>query len=158
MTSQPIKEYDSVGGSFMNDSYRQLTKIVRNMKIERMPLSGELNDNETEILRYIIKHPKCIALHIAEYMNVDKALITRRIKNLKFLGFIEEEVNEEDKRKKNLIPTKKALDYKYENQNYEHLYYQKLFQTITEEEKEVFLEILNKLYLESKRLRKERKK
>lgn len=65
-----------------------LTKIVRNMKIEKAKNETELNDNEAEALRIIIKHPGYISNDIANDLNVDKGLVTRILQKLLKLDLI----------------------------------------------------------------------
>lgn len=138
----------------MNDNYRMLTKIVRNMKLEKAKEQDELNDNENEALRYIIKHPGCISNDVADYLNVDKGLVARIVQKLMKMELIVL-VSGEDKRKKHLTPTDKALAYKDRNQSFEIKYYRQLFVGIPLEEQEVFFKTLRKVYLESKKIRKQ---
>ena len=138
----------------MNDQYRMLTKIVRNMNLKKNSLGRELNYNEEEALRFISKHDGCIANEVADYLNVDKALVTRIIKKLEEKNYIVCLVLE-DKRKKHLKITEKGLNYKWNNQTFERDYYKSLFETIDPKEQEVFFMTLEKLYLVSKQKRKQ---
>lgn len=137
----------------MYNKYRMLTKIVRNMKIEKAKDGSNLNDNESEALRFIIKHPGCIAGEVKEYLNVDKALITRIVRELAEAKLIEIQTGE-DKRKKHLYPLPQALEEKSKLQSFEAEYYQRLFTGIPPQEQEAFFATLSKVYAESKRIRK----
>ncbi|MGM9970366.1 MAG: MarR family winged helix-turn-helix transcriptional regulator [Anaeroplasma sp.] len=138
----------------MDNKYRMLTKIVRNMKIKESRIEDGINDTEYEALRYIIKHENCIAKDVCEHLNVDKSLLTRIIKKLNDHCYIIIIESNEDKRKKYLQATEKGVNLKRLTQNFEIEYYQSIFKDVNEEEKKVFFEILEKVYLESKRLRK----
>lgn len=137
----------------MNEKYRMITKIVRNMKLKKAKGNLILNDNESETLRYITKHEGCISNDLVLYLNVDKALITRMIKKLEINGFIEVR-DGEDKRKKHLYPTNKGLNLKLEDQLYEIEYYKDLFKDIDMDEQDTFFMTLEKVYLASKKRRK----
>lgn len=137
----------------MYNKYRMLSKVVRNMKLKSSKCNN-LNDSEYESLRYIIKHNDCIASDIKDYLNVDKALLTRIVKKLEIEGYITVISSEDDKRKKLLRATSKGLDYKRNIQNFEIKYYENLFKDISLEEQNMFFNTLEKIYLESKRIRK----
>ena len=137
----------------MYNKYRMLSKVVRNMKLKSSK-NNNLNDSEYESLRYIIKHNDCIASDIKDYLNVDKALLTRIVKKLETEGYITVASSEEDKRKKLLRATSKGFDYKRNIQNFEIEYYENLFKDISLEEQNMFFNTLEKIYLESKRIRK----
>lgn len=137
----------------MYNKYRMLSKVVRNMKLKSSK-NNNLNDSEYESLRYIIKHNDCIASDIKDYLNVDKALLTRIVKKLETEGYITVASSEDDKRKKLLRATSKGLDYKRNIQNFEIEYYENLFKDISLDEQNMFFNTLEKIYLESKRIRK----
>lgn len=137
----------------MYNKYRMLSKVVRYMKLKSSK-NNNLNDSEYESLRYIIKHNDCIASDIKDYLNVDKALLTRIVKKLETEGYITVASSEDDKRKKILRATSKGLDYKRNIQNFEIEYYENLFKDISLEEQNMFFNTLEKIYLESKRIRK----
>lgn len=138
----------------MNDRYRHILKIVRNMRIEKNRNGEILNENEREALRYIIKHPQCILNDVVWYLNVNKALVSRICKKLNELGYIA--INSgNDKRKKYLMATKLGQEYKEKSQNFEHKYFLELFQGIDDKKLEVFFDVLEVLYLRSKKRRKE---
>lgn len=137
----------------MNEKYRMLTKVVRNMKLKKACEFTLLNDNEQEALRFIIKRPLCIQNDIQSYLNVDKGLITRIVKKLVNNGYIEI-VLFDDRRKKHLKATKKAEEEKLDSQLYEIAYYKRLFSDIPEQEQNQFFMTLEKIYIKSKKIRK----
>ena len=70
------------------------------------------------------------------------------------LGYIEIDNDELDKRKKVLKATDKAKLIKQEYALEEENFYNACIKTLTKEEQEQFSNLLDKVYLESKRLRK----
>ena len=70
------------------------------------------------------------------------------------LGYIEIDNDELDKRKKVLKATDKAKLIKQEYALEEEKFYNACIKTLTKEEQEQFSNLLDKVYLESKRLRK----
>lgn len=140
----------------MDNKYRMLTKIVRNMKLQKNRKISDLNDNTFETLRFITKHPGCISNDIVKYLAVDKGLVTRMIKTLLESGYVYLTAGN-DRRTKVLFPTQKALKIKEQTQEFEIDYYEKLFKNIDEKELDCFFDVLEKIYLTSKSLRKKEK-
>lgn len=138
----------------MNNRYRFFTKIVRNMSLKKKRNGNELNDNETEAMRYISKHPRCIAGDVASYLNVDKALISRIAQKLQNKGFITSEEGD-DRRKKYLSVTDKGLALKLSDQQFEVEYYENIMKDIPADEQDAFFITLEKVYRKSKELRKQ---
>lgn len=137
--------------------YRNITKIVRNMNLYKNKVNKgklELNETEYEMLRYITKRDYRTCLEIAEYLNVDKGLVTRMSKKLETLGYIKIEIDMIDARKKRLIALPKAFLVKTDIENEEIKFYEETLSVLNEEEKKVYLELTEKVYLKTKSLRK----
>ena len=136
---------------------RNITKIVRNMMLYKNSINKEkdyFNDSEFEMLRYIVKKDGISLVDLATYLNVDKSLITRMSKKLLKLGYIEILDDTKDKRKKILVATNKARAIKQEVANEEVVFYNACLKVLSNEELAMFDKLVNKVYLESKRLRK----
>lgn len=136
---------------------RNLTKIVRNMSLYKNSINHSklyLNNTEFEMIRYLSKKEQLSLVDLANYLNVDKALVTRMCKKLVKLGYIEIFNDENDKRKKILIATEKAKLIKQEYALEEENFYNACIKVLSKEEQEQFLNLLEKVYLESKKLRK----
>lgn len=136
---------------------RNITKIVRNMILYKNSNNKEkdyFNDSEFEMLRYIVKKDGISLVDLATYLNVDKSLITRMSKKLLKLGYIEILEDTKDKRKKILVATNKAKAIKQEVANEEVIFYNACLKVLNDEELAMFDKLVNKVYLESKRLRK----
>lgn len=136
---------------------RNLTKIVRNMSLYKNSINHSklyLNNTEFEMIRYLSKKEQLSLVDLANYLNVDKALVTRMCKKLVKLDYIEIFNDENDKRKKILIATEKAKLIKQEYALEEANFYNACIKVLSKEEQEQFLNLLEKVYLESKKLRK----
>lgn len=115
----------------------------------------DLNDNEYELVRYITKHKDGLSQSdLAFYLNVDKALITRMVKKLADLEYIEISNSLSDSRKKIIKPLDKAFLLKDIVSNEEVSYYKLITSVLTKEEDLMLDKLIEKIYLESKRLRK----
>lgn len=137
--------------------YRNITKIVRNMMLfkNRKKEQEVLNETEYEMLRYITKRDKRTFSDVSGYLNVDKGLITRMSKHLSNLGYITITNDIKDRRIKYLSATNLAKELKYDRESIENNFYDAITKVLTEEEKVEFLRLVDKVYLESKRLRKD---
>lgn len=136
---------------------RNLTKIVRNMMLYKNSADKNLlalNENEFEMLRYITKREYRSLKEITDYLNVDKSLVTRMCKKLSKLDYITIEDDPSDSRKKLLKATKKTFEIKNDMFDREYEFYNSCLKVLTPEEKENFSHLIDKVYIESKRLRK----
>ena len=136
---------------------RNITKIARNMALYKNYIGkkmANLNENEFEMLRFIAKRESRSFSEVKEHLNVDKGLVTRMSKKLVSLGYITIESDSNDMRKKLMKATKMGLEIKNEVFDYENEFYNACVSVLSDTEKEDFLRLLDKVYLESKRLRK----
>lgn len=137
---------------------RNITKIVRNMMLYKNKINKEksfLNETEFEMVRYVTKREQKALVDVANYLNVDKGLVTRMSKKLFKLGYIEILSDEKDSRKKLLKATAKAKEIKGEVANEEIEFYNACLKVLSKEEVEQFDKLVEKVYIESKRLRKD---
>lgn len=136
---------------------RNITKIVRNMMLYKNKKNkGKvfLNNSEFEMVRCLTKKGGLSLVDLSMYLNVDKSLVTRMSRKLLKLGYIEIIDDTNDKRKKILVATKKAKEIKQEVANEEIVFYNTCLKVLSNEEAIEFDKLVNKVYLESKRLRK----
>lgn len=136
---------------------REITKVVRNMNLYKNSVnkkSMELNETEYEMLRFITKRESRSFAEVSNYLNVDKGLVTRMSKKLSELEYVRIESDPTDSRRKMLIATDKALKLKDEVVNEEVFFYDKYLEVLTDKEKKEFLNLVEKVYLESKKYRK----
>lgn len=136
---------------------REITKVVRNMNLYKNSVnkkSMELNETEYEMLRFITKRESRSFAEVSNYLNVDKGLVTRMSKKLSELEYVRIESDPTDSRRKMLIATDKALKLKDEVVNEEVFFYDKCLEVLTDKETKEFLNLVEKVYLESKKYRK----
>ncbi len=133
-----------------------LGKIVRNMDLYHNKKSKQnlINKNQFESLRYISKHPGITSIEISNYLNVDKALVTRMVQKLIDLKYVSFNNDEIDKRKKRLYITENGQEIKLEEFNHEETFFNECMSVLSKEEKDNFMILLEKVYLKSKDLRK----
>lgn len=134
---------------------REITKVVRNMNLYKNSVnkkSMELNETEYEMLRFITKRESRSFAEVSNYLNVD--IVTRMSKKLSELEYVRIESDPTDSRRKMLIATDKALKLKDEVVNEEVFFYDKCLEVLTDKEKKEFLNLVEKVYLESKKYRK----
>ncbi len=136
--------------------FREINKIVRNLNLYKNKVSKnhELNDTEFELVRYISKREYRQMNEVAEYLNVDKALVTRMSRKLESLGYIEILEDQSDKRKKLLKCLDKGFKIKDTMFEVENKYFEYVTSILSDEEKAEFLKYVNKVYLKSKAFRK----
>lgn len=138
------------------NNIRQITKIYRNMVLYRNHQnSGKIiNYNEFETLRFINKHPNSTHKDIVSYLGVDKSLITRIIKSLIEKEYIVQHEDANDKRQKRYQISERGQALKYDEVNAELHFYQKCLESLSEDEQDIFLKLLTKVYQTSKSYRK----
>ena len=136
--------------------FREINKIVRNLNLYKNKVSKnhELNDTEFELVRYISKRDYRPMNEVANYLNVDKALVTRMSRKLESLGYIEILEDQYDKRKKLLKCLDKGFKIKDTMFEVENKYFEYVTSSLSDEEKAEFLKYVNKVYLKSKAFRK----
>ena len=116
----------------MDERNRYITKISRNLELyKRKRVDIKLNSS-MELVLHVIRHNNGITQEkVGKILGLDKGLITRIIKSL-----IEEEL------------------IKDEVVNLESEYYDLILDVLDNNEKEIFLSLLEKIYLRSKEIRK----
>lgn len=136
--------------------FREINKIVRNLNLYKNKVSKnhELNDTEFELVRFISKREYRAMNEVANYLNVDKALVTRMSRKLESLGYIEILEDRSDKRKKLLKCLDKGFKIKDTMYEVENKYFEYVTSILSEDEKAEFLKYVNKVYLKSKLFRK----
>ena len=140
-----------------NIDLRNITKITRNMTLYKNTINkGKeyLNDTEFEMVRYVTKREERSLVEVANYLNVDKGLVTRMYKKLVGLGYLEVKSDENDSRKKILVTTPKAKEIKDEIATEEIDFYNACVKNLSLEEINQLDALIEKVYLESKKLRK----
>lgn len=141
----------------MDETKRYITKIARvALRYTSSRLKGfNLGTSEFECLHYIRKNSGISQEKLRNILNIDKASVARIAANLEKKGYICRLQDENDKRAKKLFVTDKTNAIKHLSSSAESFFYEWLIEDIPENEKEVFLKVLNELYLKSKKERRE---
>ena len=141
----------------MDITKRYITKISRAaQRYANLRLKGtDIGTSEFECLHYIRKNKGISQEKLRSILNVDKAAVSRMVKNLEKKGYLYRLQDEDDKRAKKLFVTDKVVDIKNTTSSVESFFYEWLLEDIEEDEKKVFLKVLNELYIKSKKERVE---
>lgn len=136
----------------MDSSERKMTKIAREVSkftVQTMKEDG-IGTAEFDLIHLVRHNPGITQTAIREQLKLDKGATARRTASLENKGYLVRRVNPQDKRSANLYATEKAENLKNSKAYLEGLYYEWLLEQITEEEREQFVTVLDKLYHASK--------
>lgn len=114
----------------------QLSEILRSHHIQR---------SEWSVLYSIMQEPDITAVELAKRLTIEKPNMTRIIKDLTHLGYIEVETSSEDKRRKNLRITSLGKEKYLEVRITIDAFEKEILEGISEEEQIQFLRILKHL-------------
>ena len=133
---------------------RYITKISRNLEMYKRKKENGFNSSK-ELVLHVIRHNKGITQDgVGKILSLDKALITRIVKELISEGLVYKEKSTADKRAYMLFSTPLAEGVKDEIVNMEENYYKIIFSDLNDSELEAFLSLLEKVYKKSKDIRK----
>lgn len=141
----------------MDITNRYITKISREaQRYARLSLQGtDLGTSENECLHYISKNSGISQEKLSAFLNIDKAAVARMVANLERKGYLYRLQDENDKRAKMIFVTDKVIHLKNITSSGESAFYEWLLEDIDEERIKVFLNVLDELYLKSKKERRE---
>lgn len=141
----------------MDITKRYITKISREaQRYARLSLQGtDLGTSEHECLNYIRKNKGISQEKLSAFLNIDKAAVARMVANLEKKGYLYRIQDENDKRSKKLFVTDKVIQIKNISSSGESIFYEWLLEGIDEKRTAVFLNVLEELYLKSKKERRE---
>ena len=137
----------------MNENGRKITKIAREVSkftVQTMKEDG-IGTAEFDFIHLVRHNPGITQAKVREQLKLDKGAAARRTASLEHKGYLVRKVNPEDKRSANLYATEQAENLKNSKAYLEGVYYEWLLEQIPEEEREGFMETLDKLYLCSKK-------
>ena len=154
----------------MDPSRRQITKIARNASHFAQSQAKEvgLGASEYEVLHCIRKNPGICSDAFCRKLYREKSAVAHMVAGLERKGFVTRQPHPDDNRRRQIYATEKADSLKDSQAALEALYYAWLledipglvvdydneFEDIPEEEKRVFLQVLDTLYQKSKSERK----
>ncbi|MET2850329.1 MarR family transcriptional regulator [Vibrio owensii] len=117
---------------------RQLHEQIEQLELPIAPM-------HVRVIKIISKQSPCTAMDVVNFLNRDKAQVTRLIKTLIEQGFIEKRPNPEDKRSQCLLTTEKGNEVLAKIKAVDAEIFQKMTLNVSEEELEAFQLVAGKL-------------
>ncbi|MEH0669142.1 MarR family winged helix-turn-helix transcriptional regulator [Vibrio owensii] len=117
---------------------RQLHEHIEQLELPIAPM-------HVRVIKIISKQSPCTAMDVVNFLNRDKAQVTRLIKTLIEEGFIEKRPNPEDKRSQCLLTTEKGNEVLAKIKAVDAEIFQKMTLNVSEEELEAFQLVAGKL-------------
>ena len=117
---------------------RQLHEQIEQLELPIAPM-------HVRVIKIISKQSPCTAMDVVNFLNRDKAQVTRLIKALIEEGFIEKRPNPEDKRSQCLLTTEKGNEVLSKIKAVDAEIFQKMTLNVSEEELEAFQLVAGKL-------------
>ena len=137
----------------MENEGRKITKIARevNKFILKSMKETDVGISEMDLIHLVRHNPGMSQSSVCLELNGEKGAIAKRVHSLEKKGYLIRKVDIADKRKHLLYATDKAYSLKNSKVDIESTYYEWLLETLSKEEKEQFLKLLDKLYINSKK-------
>lgn len=117
---------------------RQLHEQIEQLELPIAPM-------HVRVIKIISKQSPCTAMDVVNFLNRDKAQVTRLIKALIEEGFIEKRPNPEDKRSQCLLTTEKGNEVLAKIKAVDAEIFQKMTLNVSEKELEAFQLVAGKL-------------
>lgn len=136
----------------MDITRRQITKIARvasKLTVQVMKEEG-IGTAEYDFIHVVRHHPGITQVEVRQQLNIDKGAAARRAQSLENKGFLIRKKNPLDARSQLLYATKKADQLKTSKASIEAKFYEWLLEGFSQEEKDTFQVLLNKIYEKSK--------
>lgn len=117
---------------------RRLHEQIEQLELPIAPM-------HVRVIKIISKQSPCTAMDVVNFLNRDKAQVTRLIKTLIEEGFIEKRPNSEDKRSQCLLTTERGNEVLAKIKAVDAEIFQKMTLNVSEEELEAFQLVAGKL-------------
>lgn len=117
---------------------RRLHEQIEQLELPIAPM-------HVRVIKIISKQSPCTAMDVVNFLNRDKAQVTRLIKTLIEEGFIEKRPNPEDKRSQCLLTTERGNEVLAKIKAVDAEIFQKMTLNVSEEELEAFQLVAGKL-------------
>ena len=114
-------------------------------ELEKLGIKG-IVPSHGEIIVTLIKHRELTMTEIAEKINRDRSTVTTLVKKLNKIGFTATKKNESDHRSNFVFLTSKGKELEEGFNQISKRLYEVQFKGIKEEEKEIFRNVLIKIY------------
>ena len=136
----------------MDHSAREITKIAREagkLTVRMMKETG-IGTGEFDLIHAVRHNPGISQKEISALLNMDKGAVARRVVSLENKGYLVRRPSPEDGRVRMLFATEKAESLKCSKAAVETVFYDWLLEELTEEERETFAALLDRLYRRAK--------
>lgn len=136
----------------MDQSKRKITKIAREISkfTQRMLKVDGIGVAEYDFIHVVRKNPGITQKEVCEKLGIDKGAAAKRCLNLVHKGYIQKIENPNDRRSQKLLACNQAEELKLSKTMVETIAYEWLMEDFTEQEKEQFNRLLDKIYQKSK--------
>jgi len=136
----------------MDITKRYISKICRiSHRYASLRLQGtNIGTSEYECLHYISKNNGMSQEKLRSFLNIDKSAVARMVANLEEKGYLYRLQDETDKRAKKLFITDNAVTVKNMSSSVESFFYEWLLEDVNQDERKIFLKVLDELYRKSK--------
>ena len=137
----------------MDQTARKITKIAREVRkfTTRSLKADGLGAAELDFIHIVRKNPGITQAGVRSVLGIDKGACARRAANLEQKGYLIRTLDPDDKRARRLMATAKADALKQSKAAIEAEFYAWLLEEFSEAETEVFVSLLNRLYLRCKK-------
>lgn len=136
----------------MDFTKRQITKIAReaNKLTIRMMREEGIGSGEFDLVHLVRHNPGISQKEAGHKLNMDKGAVAHRVVSLEHKGYMVRRENPADARSHLLYATPKADSLKNSKAVVERTFYAWLLEDLSDEERDAFCAILEKLYHRSK--------
>lgn len=136
----------------INRQIRRLYRLSQKYAMSQMT-QPDLTPAEGQIVRHIGFHGEVSQRHLAEDMNVDKAMISRILQKLEKMGYLIRIEDENDARYKKVIALPPAKEFHIQNKGISESFFDLLTKDIPEEELELLDRLLAQMVEKAKNLK-----
>ena len=139
----------------INRQIRRLYRLSQKYAMAQMT-RPDLTPAESQVVRHIGFHGEVSQSHLAEDMNVDKAMISRILQKLERTGYLIRIEDENDARFKKVIALPPAKEFHMQNKGISESFFDLLTEEIPEEELDLLDRLLTQM-VEKARTMKDKK-
>lgn len=128
----------------LSRNIRRLYRQSQKYSLSRME-HPDLTPSELQLLRHIGFHGEVSQRHLADTMNVDKAMISRMLQKLEAKGYLIRREDENDARSKKVLALPPASEIHNEGRGLSERFFDGVTEDFTEEELTVLLSLLGRM-------------
>lgn len=136
----------------INRKIRRLYRLSQKYAMAQLR-HPDLSPAELQIVRHIGFHGEVSQRHLAEDMNVDKAMVSRVLQKLEKMGYLIRKEDENDARSKTVIALPPAKEIYLQNREMTENFYDQLTEDIPETELALFERLLEQMMEKAKELK-----